>query len=307
MYLRRIAFAATLILSIPALSFAGDTTSTWQKNLETWRAQHAAELQAPDSWLSVVGLDWLDQGTNTVGAADDNSAQVAGLGVDHLFLLRRQEGHIRLEPTAQGFPEGLTVNGKAAVARELALGREPDLIRYGTFSFVVIARGDGFGLRVRNSNSEERVHFRGLHWYKPDPAYRVTAQWVPYAQTRKVTVQSVVNTTTEGVIAGEVRFQLHGQQVTLVPVLQSLEDHSLFFVLRDATSKTTTYQASRFLHTDLPDHGLRNPGTVELDLNKLVNPPCAFTAHATCPLPIEQNRLAVAIEAGEQRYEHAAE
>jgi len=35
-----------------------------------------------------------------------------------------------------------------------------------------------------------------------------------------------------------------------------------------------------------------------------VNPPCAFTPFATCPLPPEQNRLAVRVEAGELRYGH---
>jgi hypothetical protein len=42
-------------------------------------------------------------------------------------------------------------------------------------------------------------------------------------------------------------------------------------------------------------------GKVELDFNKAENPPCAFTEFATCPLPPQQNRLDVAIPAGEKR------
>jgi uncharacterized protein (DUF1684 family) len=78
----------------------------------------------------------------------------------------------------------------------------------------------------------------------------------------------------------------------------------LFFILRDETSKTTTYEAARFLNTGLPDHGLSQPGLITLDFNRLENPPCAYTAYATCPLPPEQNRLTVALEAGERRYAH---
>jgi uncharacterized protein (DUF1684 family) len=52
----------------------------------------------------------------------------------------------------------------------------------------------------------------------------------------------------------------------------------------------------------LPDHGLDKPGKLILDFNRLENPPCAYTAYATCPLPPQRNRLAVAIEAGEKRY-----
>ena len=40
--------------------------------------------------------------------------------------------------------------------------------------------------------------------------------------------------------------------------------------------------------------------TVVLDLNRAVSPPCAFTVHATCPLPPLQNHLPVTIEAGER-------
>jgi hypothetical protein len=43
-------------------------------------------------------------------------------------------------------------------------------------------------------------------------------------------------------------------------------------------------------------------GVVELDFNKAYNPPCAFTAFATCPLPPRQNVMALAIEAGEKSY-----
>jgi uncharacterized protein (DUF1684 family) len=43
---------------------------------------------------------------------------------------------------------------------------------------------------------------------------------------------------------------------------------------------------------------------VVMDFNKAQNPPCAFTAFATCPLPPKQNRLRVRIEAGELNYGH---
>jgi len=66
------------------------------------------------------------------------------------------------------------------------------------------------------------------------------------------------------------------------------------------TNNKTTYGAGRFLYADLP-----KDGKVVLDFNQAVNPPCAFTPFATCPLPPRQNRLKVAIEAGELNY-HAA-
>jgi uncharacterized protein (DUF1684 family) len=42
---------------------------------------------------------------------------------------------------------------------------------------------------------------------------------------------------------------------------------------------------------------------VVVDFNKAYNPPCVFTPYATCPLPPRQNRLDLAVEAGEKSYE----
>ncbi len=114
----------------------------------------------------------------------------------------------------------------------------------------------------------------------------------------------MIGTTLELTAPGIAEFTLGDKTLRLEPVIEPGEKDVLFFILRDETSRTTTYQAARFLHTGLPDHGLDQPGLLTLDFNKLENPPCAYTPYATCPLPPEQNRLPVALEAGEQRYAH---
>jgi len=93
-----------------------------------------------------------------------------------------------------------------------------------------------------------------------------------------------------------VEFTLKGQRLRLDPVG---EGDVLFFVFKDLTSGRETYPPGRFLYTDLPQND-----EVVLDFNRAVNPPCAFTPYATCPLPPAQNHLAVRIEAGELRYGH---
>jgi uncharacterized protein (DUF1684 family) len=72
--------------------------------------------------------------------------------------------------------------------------------------------------------------------------------------------------------------------------------------MRDLTSGKSTYAASRFLYADLPKGGVKNSGPVEIDFNRAENPPCVFTNFATCPLPPPQNRLPLAVTAGEQMY-----
>jgi uncharacterized protein (DUF1684 family) len=91
-----------------------------------------------------------------------------------------------------------------------------------------------------------------------------------------------------------VEFTLAGKTMRLEPVLSG---GRLFFVFRDLTSGKGTYPAGRFLYADLPQDG-----KVTLDFNQAYNPPCAFTPFATCPLPLPQNRLPIALETGEKNY-----
>ena len=74
------------------------------------------------------------------------------------------------------------------------------------------------------------------------------------------------------------------------------KDGGLSLHFRDATSGRETYGGGRILKTADPDAD----GTVQVDLNRTVNLPCAFTAYATCPLPPAGNALDVAVEAGER-------
>lgn len=130
-------------------------------------------------------------------------------------------------------------------------------------------------------------------------SYRIQAKWVPYSELHSVHIPTIIGTTLEEKAPGVVEFQLNGKHLRLEPIM---EGDKLFFILRDTTSRTSTYQAARFLYTTLPSAGLSKSGEIVLDFNELVNPPCAYTAYATCPLPPPQNKLDVAIAAGEKRY-----
>ena len=113
-----------------------------------------------------------------------------------------------------------------------------------------------------------------------------------------IPIADVLGETTPTPSPGYVTFTLRGKEYRLEPVT---EDNLLFFMFRDLTSGKQTYPAGRFLYADLP-----RDGKVALDFNRAHNPPCAYTAYATCPLPPQQNSLAVRIEAGELNFKHAA-
>jgi uncharacterized protein (DUF1684 family) len=179
---------------------------------------------------------------------------------------------------------------------------KPSKLTVATLTMILIHRDDKFGLRIKDPQAATRLGFHGLRWYEPKAHYRVQARWIPYTPPKVLAIPTVLGTVTHLPAPGVAEFKLDGQMHRLEPVLEEPGDTQLFFILRDTTSSKTTYGAGRFLYADLPDHGLTQPGAIWLDFNRLYNPPCAFTAYATCPLPPPQNRLPIAIPAGERRY-----
>jgi len=299
--------AGLFALSFLLLTFtagAADQNAKWRDNLLRWRSQRARKLTGAEGWMSLVALDWLKAGDNAFGSAKDNAIAINKLPA-HAGSFRLENNRVTLLAPLGGFPKQIFVdgqmphNGQALVADDAG---KPSKITDGTLTILIIHRGDRFGIRVKDAKAPAIVDFHGLHWYAPDPAYRIRARWIPYNPPKQISVPTMIGTTENYPVPGVAEFTVDGKSVRLEPVIEEPGDKQFFFILRDETSKTTTYGASRFLYTDFPDHGLSQPGELLMDFNRLENPPCAYTPYATCPLPPPQNRLQVALPAGEQRY-----
>lgn len=280
-----------------------DPDALWLQNLAAWRAAREQGIAAPTGWLTLIGMEWLKPGINSVGTAADCAIRLRAVGPEHMGLLTVNGKTVQLLAPAGGFPADLLVDG--APAREGGLdisAAKPPIIAWHGLKLTVLARGDRFALSVKDSDAAARTSFHGLNWYPPDVNYLVAAKWIPFTPARILKIPTVLGTTIDLPSLGIAEFKLGNATLRLQPVLEDPSSQILFFLMRDSTSRTSTYETARYLHTGLPDHGLDQPGTLILDLNRLENPPCAYSIYATCPLPPEQNRLAVAIEAGEKRY-----
>jgi uncharacterized protein (DUF1684 family) len=97
---------------------------------------------------------------------------------------------------------------------------------------------------------------------------------------------------------GVIEFELNGKLHRLEAILELPDDDSYFIIFADRTNRDQTYGAGRFVYTD----GMPIDGRIVLDFNKAYNPPCALNAYSTCPLPPPENRLDIAVTAGEKRY-----
>ena len=255
--------------------------SNFASEIAAWRADREASLKAEDGWLSLAGLFWLHEGDNPFGK--DSALEIAlPDGPAHAGAFRLDHGKV-----------SVTMDGATRVVKP----DSGDIVRVGRLRLLVIQRGDRYGIRLKDPESEARVHFKGIESFPANEQYRVVAKWI--ADAKKIPILNVLGQTEDSESPGYAEFQLHGREFTLRPILEEPGATELFYIFKDETSGKETYPAGRFFYSAMP-----KDGHVILDFNKAYNPPCAFTPYATCPLPPPENRLAVRIEAGEKRYGH---
>jgi uncharacterized protein len=262
------------------------------RSFEKWEAEEVEDLK--QEWLPLAGLFWLKPGVNSFGSAADN-AVIFPKGPAHAgeFNLSGKNVTIKLLAGVSATSDGKPLSaGEAQLEPDLS--EHPTVVELGTLQFHAILRGDRVGIRLKDTDSASVHNFRGLNFYPLDTNYRVTATWVPSDGKKTIDVPNVLGDVTSTPVAGVAVFKIDGQEVRLTD-LRGDPAKGLFFVFNDLTAKIDTYPGGRFLQTDPVVSG-----TVVLDFNRAHNPPCAVTPYATCPLAPKENRLAVAIPAGEK-------
>jgi len=266
------------------------STAQYILALEDWHAGRIATLTKPDGWLSVSGLEWVRPGISRFGSAPDNDIVIANIPAFAGTIAHGDDGivHVQLDPSANG-----TVDGRTIVEAQLHDDPvAPTLVAFGNVSFHLIERDGRRALRIRDSESLNRRSFSDIPRYPVDVSWRIVADWVQLAQPRPFEIDSVIGTSSTILVTHKAIFSRDNVRYELWPTHGTKE--APMFVLRDGTSGSQTYGAGRFLVGEV--QGSR----IVLDFNKAINPPCAFTSFATCPLPPAENRLPQRIEAGEK-------
>ena len=265
----------------------------WEPGLVAWRERADKSLRSDNGWLTLAGRYVMKPGPNTFGTGKDNDIVFpAGLGPARIGTIDVQPGKVTMK-----LAPGVTMEKDGAPFTERVMGTDAgkrDWVKLGRATMHVIQREDRYVLRLADNESEVRKGFEGRVWYAPNPDYRLNATYVPYPPGRKVTIVNVLDEASDEASPGYVEFTLAGRTHRLDAVG---EGDGLFFVMRDATAGDTTYRPGRFLYVEkTPEPGK----PFVLDLNRIYNPPCAFSEFTTCPLPPEQNILKVRVESGEK-------
>ncbi|MBX3725490.1 MAG: DUF1684 domain-containing protein [Xanthomonadales bacterium] len=292
-----LAYIAACLVAAPGAPLSA---ADWRAELDGWRAQRAAGLAAPTGWLNLIGLHWLDGRPVVLGAIG------ADLVVEDLppvlgTLSRDAAGEwtLALAEGVQAEVDGATVTGPVAMTSDRGASpeRPQTRLRHGPVRMALIERGTRTGLRIWHADAAAKAGHAGLTWYPPDPDWRLEARWQAHPPGRTLDIATVIDTIEPMANPGALVFE-HGGRSHRIETLREEGSEQLFLIFADRTSGRATYGAGRYLYTALPD----DQGRVALDFNRAYNPPCAYTAFATCPLPPPENRLDLRIEAGERAY-----
>ena len=285
--------SAVVLTGLPAR--AEGPVEDWEADLLAWRERRLARLQSDSGWLTLVGLHPLEPGEHTLGSAEINDI-VLPVGPDVAGSLVVEDGEVRASflPAADVRQQGERVTETDMVDD---LPGEPTVLTLDRLSFYVIERAGALFLRVKDPESPARKGFVGLDSYPPDPAWRFEARFEQHPADTTLEIANIVGFVEQAPSWGTLVFTAGGEEHRL-DVLAEPGDEQLFVIFGDETNRDETYGAGRYLYTDPPDES----GRVVVDFNRAYNPPCAFTAYATCPLPPRQNRLPLRVTAGEKRY-----
>ena len=281
---------------------SAQVSKEYKASVEQWHQNRIADLKQENGWLNLEGLFWLHQGVNTFG--NDSKADCYYKNANFPkylgdFILKG-DSVIWVNQIEQGakvnqvlIPKGKSVT----VFKWTANNEEAAIFNYKRFKWVVIKREDKIGIRFRNLDAKTLTGFKGIERFPVDAKWKIKAV-LEKPQDNILMITNVLGQTTAQKKAGTLKFEIEGKQYSLDVIDEGGVRY--FITFADATSGKTTYGSGRFIEVTKADAN----GNTEIDFNLAYNPPCAFTAFATCPLPPPQNRLTIAIPAGEKNYGH---
>jgi uncharacterized protein (DUF1684 family) len=286
-----------ILLTLNACNLNGDSSNdAYSKEIKRWKEKRLGRLKSENGWLNLAGLFWLEEGVNTIGSDSSNSIIYPEKAPPRMgkYMLRNGQVSFIPEPGA-----GVLMDGKPIEELEIDTDKtgKPTLLESGSLAWFIIERGDQFGIRLRDYEHPSINQLTHIESYPADPAWKIEATFEEYEEPRELLIPTIIGTVEKNMCPGILRFNVNGVQQEFYPVAAGKK---LFVIFADGTSALETYGGGRFLYLDRPD----KRGLVIIDFNKAFNPPCAFTAYATCPLPPRENFLTVRIEAGEKGVDH---
>ena len=254
-----------------------------EEKLATFRERRNLAAVQPEGPLALTNTQWVDMEQTIWG--------VPGVWAP------RGDGGSGLLVKADA-SDGVVVDGAVVEGETVVRGKDdesPSTVVFSeSVSGHVIAAEGAYALRVWDSQSEGIANFGGIDAFPYSPEWVITGTWTEIPGGKSVGFEHLKEegVARDEVVPGEIRFSHDGQDYNIAAFKAG---RALQLVFADATNGDSTYSVGRFLFlAPHPD------GSITLDFNYAILPPCAFSYAFNCPLPPAQNRFPFAIEAGEK-------
>ncbi|MBC7589788.1 MAG: DUF1684 domain-containing protein [Salinibacterium sp.] len=264
---------------------AQTAASTPEEAYATYHGRRELSVVQPTGSLALVNTQWIDS-SQTIWGVPGTWAPLPK-GESGLKLTAEASDNITVD--------GLLVDGEATVRGKDA--EQPSAIVFSdsVTGFVIASEEGTYALRVWDSNSEGIQEFGSISAFDYDPEWVVTGTFTELPDGTTVGFEHLKDDgkTRDLPIPGEITFSKDGVDYNLAAFKAG---RALQLVFSDATSGDSTYSVGRFLFV-----APNADGTITLDFNRAILPPCAFSYAFNCPMPPKQNRFTVAIEAGEKQ------
>ncbi len=261
---------------------------------QDWQEHRIEVLTDTTGWLRLLDLAWLDEGQNSFGSGDDRDVRFPENSIaEHAGTFTLQNGEVWMD-VASGVE---IVHREEPVDSLMMLSYDTEErihAHHGELTWFIDSRGDQRGVKIFSMDTPAADQFEGFPRYDVQEEWHLRGRFVHHPEETEVEVVNVLGETSGRSSPGRVEFRAGDQKYSI----DAFEASSgLFLMFTDLTNQDETYQAGRYMIVDFPD----DDGFITLDFNKAYNPPCAFNKFTTCQLPPPQNRLDLAIPAGEKR------
>ena len=272
---------------------ATNETRTDKEKWLSWQTEYDKGRRSKTGWLSLAGLYWLKEGHNTIGSGRDNDHRLPNSMLEKFGSIEVRDDTV----TFTSYSDEILIDEKNVSSQVLEVNKTK--VSYKNFVFYIIKREIGYAIRLQDTQSSRVKEYPGTKFYPYSIDGAVSAKLVPHKKPKKLMISTVYGTVRENDSAGVLEFVYKGEKLHLEAVSYG-KDSPMTLMFVDETGQETTYGAGRYLEVEWPKEG----DITTIDFNYSYNPPCAITTFATCPLPPRQNRLDVAVEAGELFDEH---
>jgi uncharacterized protein len=276
------------------------TTDAYRDAIEQAHAARVARLRSATGWLSLVGKAFVGQGRMSLGSSEDAGVRLPEGAPPIVGELHVEGSVVRFEAAPDVV---VTCGGERVTSRTLRSDREgaADALVVSGFVLELMERGETLALRIRDTRQIPRP-YDGIETYPIDPCWRIPAKLVAHddgTRTFEIDFEGTTSAATDVFVSpGVLVFELRGTEHHLVALYEDSSQRRLFVLFRDATSGVETYGSGRLLYAPLPDAD----AMLFLDFNLALLPGCAFSSFATCPIAPRENRLTIAVRAGEREY-----